>query len=100
MTFPCQLGLEYNPPTPFGEGAPFVQGIMSLYELGVEFRVNLAEAKPFASVEFGLAGSAYTLQVQVNEDGYSVTARDREGQCKQSFFPLRGRGRHWDTRPD
>jgi hypothetical protein len=69
---------------------------MSLYELGVEFRVNLAEAKPFASVDVEVAGSVYTLMVKKEDAGYFVTAACG-AHCKRSFFPLWGRGRHWDT---
>lgn len=96
---PVQLGLQYCPTTPFGEGVPFVQGIMSLYKLGVEIRVNLPEGLTSAKVTVGVEGSSlYTLEVQVNEAGYSVTARDSNDNVKEcSSFPLQGRGRHWDT---
>ncbi len=93
----AQLGLQSNPPTPFGQGPRCVQGIMSLYKLGVEIRVNLPEGHTSAKVTVGVEGSSlYTLEVQANEAGYSVTAYS-DGHCKQSFFPLRERGTSWDT---
>jgi len=95
-TFAVQLGMEYNPPTPFREGAPFVQGIMSLYELGLEIRVTLKDGENFASVDVEVAGPVYTLMVKKEDAGYFVTAACG-AHCKRSFFPLQGRGRHWDT---
>jgi hypothetical protein len=95
-SFPVQLGLEYNPPAPFGADPPSVQGILSLYELGVEIRVKLAEAKPFASVGVEVADSAYILMVEKDADYYFVTAACGAHR-KRSFFPLQGRGRNWDT---
>lgn len=91
----AQLGLEYNPPTPLASGPPCVQGIISLYELGLELRIELREGENFASVDVGL-GSIYTLMVRKETDGYSVTAAC-DGNVKQSFFPPQGRGRYWDT---
>jgi hypothetical protein len=99
MTFPCQLGLQYNPPAPFGAGPPSVQGILSLYKLGLEIRLDLKEAEGFASIQVEVAASVYTLEVMKTEgSGYSVTAYS-DGHCKQSFFPLRERGTSWDTLP-
>ena len=98
MTFPCKLGLQYNPPAPFGAGPPSVQGILSLYKLGLEIRLDLKEAEGFASIQVEVAASVYTLEVKKTDgSGYSVTASDINGNVKQSSFPLLERGTYWDT---
>ena len=99
MTFPCQLGLHYNPPAPFGAGPPSVQGILSLYQSGLEIRLDLKEPEGFASIQVEVSGSVYTLEVKkTDSSGYSVTASDDiNGNVKQSSFPLLERGTYWDT---
>jgi hypothetical protein len=93
--FPVQLALEYNPPTPFGEGPRCVEGILDLYTFGVKISLTLKEGEDLVSVDAEVAGSVYTLMVK-KDAGYFVTA-SCGAQCKRSFFPLQGRGRHWDT---
>jgi hypothetical protein len=96
-TFAAQLGLEYNLSTPFGADPPSVQGILSLYTLGLEIRVTLKEGENLASEDVKVAGSVYTLMVKKEDAGYFVTVACGAAHCKRSFFPLQGRGKHWDT---
>jgi hypothetical protein len=97
-SFPVQLGLEYNPPAPFGADPPSVQGILSLYRQKLEIRVTLEEGSEYAEVKVTAESVTYTLQVMKKIDGYTVTASDSNGNVKQcSSFPLQERGRYWDT---
>lgn len=100
MSFPAQLGLQYNPPAPFGQGPPSVQGILSLYQSGLEIRVTLEEGSEYAEVKVTTESVTYTLQVMKKINSYTVTASDSNGNVKQcSSFPLQDRGTYWDTLP-